>query len=334
MTVLHHPPAKDSENGHTKTNGKSQEHFIERVSSIPIVKDSVSMAHEMANKTLIGRWTLSTFQLATNDHVSNYYRQYLEPHLDHYGGRSLDYVQSKVPVINQPSSEVIEAIRQPVKEKVDTTLETVTYPAHVVAEKVNQRLGIVVDRLEGAADRYLPPSKESVRQASCENQAVRAYNVLLELSRRLTQTLPKTRQEAVDIASSNEYIQSTLSQLQVAQDVLVQSFTMYGQLAQERLPPSVIARVQQTAELIHQYGQQLSTRVHPEWIKQQLSTAVASLQQQLDLIMTELARTDKTVVEKTRLFFKNIQDRLLPLIQSIQSQLLLLLKQSSHAKTE
>ncbi|KAG1556689.1 hypothetical protein G6F49_006053 [Rhizopus delemar] len=332
MTVAHpKPPTKDGENGYIKANGKHQDHFIERVTSLPIVKDSVSKAQEVANKSFIGRWTLSTFQYVSEkqpEYIQGYYQQYLEPHLDLYGGRSLDYVQAKVPLIDQPSVEVIDAIKQPVKAKVDNTLQTVTYPAHVIAGGFNRQLTRVIDHLEGTIETYLPPSQEDdlsqTKSMDSENQAIRAYDLMLKLTQRLNHALPKSRQELANVAQANGLIQSTVHQLQMVQETLV----VYGQAAQERLPSSVNLRVQQTTELIQkwtsQVHQQLSTLTDREWIKHQLSLA----SEQLDVIKAEWARTDVSVTEKSRLTLQQIHSNLLPLFQSIQSQLHLLLKQN------
>ncbi|KAG1455506.1 hypothetical protein G6F56_007051 [Rhizopus delemar] len=99
------------ENGYTKTNGKHQDHFIERVSSIPVIHDSVSKARQVANTTWVGRWTLSTIDYVSERPLKTCY-YYLEPHLDFYGSRSLDYVQAKVPLIEQPTENVIQTLRE------------------------------------------------------------------------------------------------------------------------------------------------------------------------------------------------------------------------------
>ncbi|KAI8875308.1 hypothetical protein K501DRAFT_233857 [Backusella circina FSU 941] len=234
------------ENNIGKPPRQEDQGFVHRVSSIPIVKDSVTTAQSLANKTFIGRFALSTASSVTNYAVQNqpkflssYYQK-----ADALGCRSLDLIQDKVPMINQPSSDIIQAVTpyqviDGVKVRIDTTLRTVTQPAS--------------------------------------------------------------------------------QQLQVLQETLKQTITVYTQAAQDRIPVSVSARVHQVSQLIDNLKAQ--TQQVPEWLKQHIDSVIEATQQQLALIRVEFGRTDITSLEKVKHVAANIQTQIVPLLQNIQSQL-------------
>ncbi|KAI8987161.1 hypothetical protein BDB01DRAFT_758113, partial [Pilobolus umbonatus] len=111
----------ETANGHIEKNTHS--HFVKRVCSIPIFKDSVYSAHALASRTSIGRIALSTANstlttvadyAAKNQpsYIQSYYQNYLQPHVDkadQIGCKSLDLIESRVPIINKPSSDIIQA---------------------------------------------------------------------------------------------------------------------------------------------------------------------------------------------------------------------------------
>lgn len=270
-------------------NEKGDQYFVDRVASIPLVKDSVSTAQAIANKTSIGRFALSTAnstfntvaQYATSNqpkYLQSYYQTYLQPQIekaDAFGCRSLDTLQSKVPIINRPSSEIISTLTQPsyqiidgVKVRIDNTIQTVTHPAHVVVQNANKRLSTVVDNFEGVVDRYLPPSSNghsnnatangNAKQinkdkvASNDNQVKRVYDVLNEASYRLTvmvtdqvnrstSGVPKSRQDISELA----LVKKLQENIKFVQDTLTQSVIVYSDAAKKRLPDSVASRARQ-----------------------------------------------------------------------------------------
>jgi hypothetical protein len=336
---------QSQENNIEKPQRQDDEGFVHRVSSIPIVKDSVTTAQSIASKTFIGRFALSTASSVTNYAVnnqptflSNYYQR-----ADALGCRSLDLIQEKVPMINQPSSDIIQAVTpyqiiDGVKVRIDTTLRTVTQPAHVVVHEANKRFGVVVDNVEGVIGKYLPNNEKEVNGTGekqdnddeSTNQAVRAYKVLNNASRRIshrmteqvsrsTAGIPRSRQDLARLAETHSLVQSASHQLQILQETLKQSIQVYTQAAQDRIPASVSARVQQVSQLIDNLKAQ--TQQVPEWLKQRIDSVIEATHQQLGLIRAEFNRTDVTSLEKVKHVAASIQTQIVPLLQNIQSQL-------------
>lgn len=337
---------------------ENQGRFVDRVSSIPLIKDGVSTAQALANKTSIGRFALSTANSISEyasknqpKYLSSYYSSYVQPQVqkaDAFGCRSLDLIQAKVPIINKPSSEIIHAVTQPsyemidgVKVRIDSTIQTVTHPAHVVVQEANKRFTFVVDNLEGAVDKYLPPSTENGvhnEEKSGNNQVKRAYDVLSVASQRISQkvtdqvsrTIPKSRDDLSRLAESNSLIQELNNKLKLAQDTLA----VYSTAALDRLPPSVVLGINQTSEILSQVTETINQQVGhivntlksrspelPEWLKQNAQNAINTINKQVEQIKTELARTDINYVEKLKHVSTSIQQQIAPILQNVSSQI-------------
>ncbi|GAA5798347.1 hypothetical protein EDC94DRAFT_613739 [Helicostylum pulchrum] len=367
------------ENGHTKhTEGiktekkktvvvSSSPQFVKRVTSLPLVQESVSTAQALANKTTLGRFALSkanstvnsvTYFATHNQPIQTYYQSYFQPHVqrvDNIGCRSLDVIESKVPLINQPTADIYQSMTQPTyqiighaKLKLDSTISTVTHPAHVVIEETNKRFGTYVDTLENAVDQFLPAasasassSEEGKRQVKNDNQVLRVYGVLNEASRRISERvksqintstagIPKSRQDLSRLVETNSVLQSISGQIKMMQELAVQSLTVYSSAAQERLPSSVNLRIQQTSELFNHVSvsvnQQLGhlteyLKTQPEWVKEKLTGLIETTKQQLEMIKQELSRSDVSLPEKLKHLASNLQEQLLPLVEQMSSQL-------------
>ncbi|KAF1801057.1 hypothetical protein FB192DRAFT_1383782 [Mucor lusitanicus] len=380
MTVLGQNDAvKPSETNGTISHEKGGQDFVNRITSIPLVKDSVETAHTIANKTSLGRFALSTAnstfstvaQYASNNQpLQSYYQAYVQPQIkkaDAFGCRSLDTLQTKVPIINQPSAEIIHTLTEPpnkiingVKVKINSTVETVTHPAHVVVQNANKRLTTAVDNFEGVVDRYLPPpasnghsvksngtttakhtNKDSAAgtTTTTDSQVMRVYGVLNEASRRLTvkvsdqvsrstSGIPKSREDVSQLA----LVQKLQENIKFIQDTLAQSVTVYSEAAQRHLPNSVTLGATRASELVAQFTQNIQQQVAglteyikspqvPEWLKQRLTTVVGSVNQQLASIKTELARTDINYIAKAKGIAGKLQEQILPLLENMNSQI-------------
>lgn len=350
---------------HDETNGKvvnengGQNRFIGRVGSIPLIKDSVSTVQVIVNKTCIGRLALSTAnstfakvgQITTNNqpkYIEDYYKNYVQPHVekaDELGCRSLDAIQQKVPIINMPSSKVIQTVTnspyeviEGVKVKIDSTIQTVTYPAHLAVLEANRKFGVVVDGFEGAIDRYLPcaadrdegNASDDKKQVNI-NQVKRAYGVLNEASLRLTQKVTKSRGDILQMVEDSVTIQNMANKIQVLQEGLNESVKVYSAEVQKRLPDSVNARIQQSTELLSQLTSSINQQVNqlvdylkspevPDWLKQRLQKVVDTTNQQMTIIRTELARADINYVEKLKHVAGHLQTQVLPVLESFASQ--------------
>lgn len=361
------------------SHGKGGQDFVDRIASIPLVKDSVTTAHTIASKTSLGKFALSTAnstfstlaQYASNNQpLQNYYQAYVQPQIkkaDAFGCRSLDTLQTKVPIINQPSADIIHTLTEPpnkiingVKVRINSTVETVTHPAHIVVQNANKRLTAAVDNLQGVVDRYLPPpaaatptsngydvksngtttTKLTNKDTSTnDSQVMRVYGVLNEASRRLTvkvsdqvsrstSGIPKSREDVSQLA----LVQKVQENIKFIQDALAQSVTVYSEAAQRHLPSSVTAGATRASELVAQFTHNIQQQVAglaeyvnspqiPDWLKQRLTTVVGTINQQLASVKSELARTDITYVAKAKGVAGKLQEQLLPLLENMNSQI-------------
>ncbi|KAF9159734.1 hypothetical protein BGX20_002811 [Mortierella sp. AD010] len=101
--------------GHT-SNGFS---FISRVSSIPLIHDSVSTLHSYAKDNKYSRYALDTAGSAVET-VNKYtegYQKSLQPHIakvDQLATKSLDILEEKFPIVTKPTSEIVDQVKKPV----------------------------------------------------------------------------------------------------------------------------------------------------------------------------------------------------------------------------
>ncbi|OBZ90674.1 hypothetical protein A0J61_01264 [Choanephora cucurbitarum] len=327
------------------TSSKASSRFIGRVASIPIIQDSMLTAQSIANKTSIGRYALSTatssYEYALNNpHVQTYYQQYLQPHatkVDELGCGYLDVIESKVPALKKPTSEIIPY--HVIKLRAGSAIENVTHPAQLVIQSVNDQLTKAVDRFEGVVNTYLPPTEEEGKVEKetniGSNQVKRAYGVLNKASHRVvvrsTAQIPKSREDMTRLAENNTTVQNMYEQLRLIQEAVVQSVVVYKQAAEERLPTFVVARAHATTEYVSQVMTSIQTQIGKlnttetsGWAQQRFQALLEATQQQIDLVRSELARTDINYVDKFKHVANTIQDQMMPALENLCSQLLLL----------
>lgn len=357
-------------NGYVKQDEAVPTNFVTRVTSLPILKDSVSTVQTYANKTSIGRYALSaaetTYESAKKyssqqPYVQSAYQNYLAPQLekaDALGCKSLDYIETKVPLVAKPTNEIVETITKPsyayidgVKVKIDHTVTTVTSPATNAAKGVNKRLSFVIDNVQATVDKYLPPSEGADVTASAEdkeaNQAVRAYKLAGDVSTRLRQRVnttistasshvPRSRQDLVN--ESNLVLTTAQDQIRALNATLIQWIHLSTQAAQERLPPSITGGVQTISastnqrlnEITHQLATQLSGLVSfvqnntpnlPPFLQQRLQPVFDLASNEYEIVRAEYQKPDLTKVQKAKNIVHVLQDQLLPVLQDLQSYL-------------
>ncbi|KAK4511595.1 uncharacterized protein ATC70_012811 [Mucor velutinosus] len=372
--------SSSSSDSTTTTTAREEEEktgkFVSRVTSFPIVQESVSTVHAIANKTSLGRFalltansTLSTVSKYTNKqptYVQSYYESYIQPHVekaDALGCRSLDLIQTKFPVVNQPTAEIVRAVTAPsyqivdgVKVRIDASIKQ---PANQVAKEANKRIGSVVDNVEAVLDRYLPAAanarevsadeKKESNEAQEINQAVRAYYLLNDatarLSHRVTEQvktsasqIPRSRDDFARITETSALVQKTTANIQVLQETIVQSVSVYAQATQKRLPPAVTERLSvlhaSTNEKLANLTQQVSTQLSqlvvfvkvqsnetPEWLKNRVASLVEIANKQIDLVRTQFSRSDISSLDKAKNVAQALQNQVLPILQNVQAQL-------------
>ncbi|KAG0165072.1 hypothetical protein DFQ30_009003 [Apophysomyces sp. BC1015] len=307
-----------------------------------------------ANSTLT---TVSKYTSSQPKYVQNYYESYVQPHLeraDQLGCRSLDLIQNRFPVVAQPTSEIVSAVTTPSYQIIDDVKvrldSNVRQPAQTAAKVANQRLSNVVDNVEAVLERYLPTQGEktsTTRDISTEansNQAIRAYHLLNEATLRLSQRvqtvqLPRSRDDLARLADTSAVLQTTTANIQLLQETLRTSVAVYAQTAQERyLPPAVTVRIRQlhttTSDRLQVLTQQVSSQLTqvmgylksqsaetPDWIKDRMQSLVDVANKQFDLVKAEYARSDISSYDKAKNVAHGLQNQVLPVLQTVQSQL-------------
>ncbi|KAF7722580.1 hypothetical protein EC973_002933 [Apophysomyces ossiformis] len=335
--------------------------FVSRVTSLPIVKDSVSTANAFAHKTRLGQFALSTANTTWSTlssrqpaAVQNYYEAYIKPHVqkaDDLGCQSLDAFQKKFPVIAEPTGDLVNRVVTPayqiidgVKVRVNTTINTVTAPAYVVTRASNRQLGKVVDQVETVIDRYLPPNEKKSRRGKDQdqenaNQAWRAYLLLTEASVRLSQRVADQVRAQWPAEELSGMIRSVTDSIQLLQETLRHSVIVYSHAAQERFAPNLPSHVEHLRKVTHDQLERLiqhtsnqlqqiytfietqSSEKTPEWLKIRIQSLMAITQEQLALVRQEYARTDISSYDKAKHVAQSLQEQVLPSLQAIQLQL-------------
>lgn len=355
-------------NGHVKQAQSQPTSFVTRVTSLPILKDSFTTVHEYANKSSIGRYAISTAEAtyesakkysSQQPYVQSAYQTYLQPQFekaDALGCKSLDFLETKVPLVTKPTNEIVDTIKKPsyayidgVKVRIDSTITTVTAPATNAAKGVNRRLSVVIDNVAAAVDKYLPPTEQSdgaatevtatnkKDNAAEANQAVRAYKLAGSVSGRIRQRVnstistagshvPRSRQDLVN--ETNLVLQSAQDQVRSLNATLIQWIHLSTQAAQEHIPPSITEGVhtiststnQRLNEITHQLATQLSGLV--SFVQTHTPDLPPFLQQRLQPVF-DLASNEYEIVrnEYQKPNLTNIE-KAKNIVQVLQNQLL------------
>ncbi|KAF9187201.1 hypothetical protein BGZ50_002058 [Haplosporangium sp. Z 11] len=93
--------------------------FIARVSSLPLVHDSVSTLHSYAKDNKYSRYALDTAGSAVVT-VSKYtesYQNRLQPHIskvDQMATKSLDLLETTFPIVTKPTAEIVTQVKKPI----------------------------------------------------------------------------------------------------------------------------------------------------------------------------------------------------------------------------
>ncbi|KAI7858633.1 hypothetical protein BDC45DRAFT_554188 [Circinella umbellata] len=270
-------------------HSEKAETFVGRVtSSIPIVQESVSTVQAYASSTSIGRMALNA---KPPKYVQTYYESYVQPHLDRadqLGCRSLDLLQEKFPAPKQ---------------------------------QANDRLASVVDNMETILEHYLPKTNdennndEKQREVPTDeennSQAIRAYRILNTAATRLTKNV-QTR--TVTAATTN--VVALQSMLNVYAEAAKQRFVLPEKTTEQiwQLTNQVTAQVYSVMDYFKQQPQS-------EWLKARVASLVDIATKQIELVRGQYNRKDINSYEKARAVAQGLQEQVLPVLETIQSQI-------------
>ncbi|KAI9276743.1 hypothetical protein BDA99DRAFT_493999 [Phascolomyces articulosus] len=346
------PVAAENGGGQTKsttTTSTGGFGFVNRVTSYPIVKDGFSTVKAYAGKSKVATFaidkantTLTTVSSYQPKYVQSYYETYVQPHVqraDDLGCKSLDLIQTRFPVVNQPTADIVSAVKAPPRDIINNVRQRVTTPTQAAARAANDRIGSVVDTFEQTLHYYLPaPTSNNGKPKSLNNNnkqtstnkeanhAVRVYQLLNEasvsLSHLVIEKTPRSRQDLANLS----LVQTATTQLQFVQETLRQSITVYSEAAKNRLlPEAVTLRFHQlhgtlTDQLNHWVGLVKTRTELPDWVKSRLQSLADTATAQYQFAKKEYARSDIATYDKAKNVTQNLQAQLLPLLQNVQSQ--------------
>jgi len=299
--------------------------FITRVTSIPLVRDSVNTFQSIAESNKYGKYALDT---ATNavDTVNKYtenYQRTLQPHIskvDQLANRSLDVIENKFPIITKDSSEIYSQVKKPIEiidqssrnvyNQVTSTLDSkVTTPAKNVtsnitttastaasqiASHLNDKTAPIVSGLETIANRYLPGQETTTNPN--QNQVTRVMELTRSVSSRVSGRLggPQSTQELYQLAENNMIVNRSKESIETVSQKLTE---LLGSLQT------------QTKDLIQTNVQDVSNQVHVRVIS--LSGAVVA---QFESLTTFLKENSPDLPA-------SLQQRLQPVIEYLNERL-------------
>ncbi|KAG0297089.1 hypothetical protein BGZ96_007790 [Linnemannia gamsii] len=149
-------PAKES-------NGS----FFTRVSSIPLIYDSVSSLHSYAKDNKYGRYALDTAGSAvvTVNKYTEPYQTRLQPHIskvDQLATKSLDIFENTFPIVTKPTAEIVTQVKKPIVyveessknayTQIQSTIDTrVTAPVKSVTNSISSTASSTVNSITSTA---------------------------------------------------------------------------------------------------------------------------------------------------------------------------------------
>ncbi|GJJ71289.1 hypothetical protein EMPS_03639 [Entomortierella parvispora] len=141
--------------------------FIARVSSLPLIHDSVSTLHSIAKDNKYSSYALDTVGSAVGT-VSKYtegYQTRLQPHIskvDQIATKSLDLFETTFPIVTKPTAEIVTQVKKPIVfveessknayTQIQSTIDThVTVPVKSVTSSLASTAASTRDQITTAA---------------------------------------------------------------------------------------------------------------------------------------------------------------------------------------
>ncbi|KAG0274555.1 hypothetical protein BGZ95_009656, partial [Linnemannia exigua] len=155
----------------TNDSKESTGSFLTRVSSIPLIADSVSTLHSYAKDSKYGRYALDTAGSAvvTVNKYTEPYQTRLQPHLqphitkvDQFATKSLDLIENTFPIVTKPTAEIVTQVKKPIVyveessknayTQIQSTIDTrVTTPVKSVTNSISSTASSTVNSITSTA---------------------------------------------------------------------------------------------------------------------------------------------------------------------------------------
>lgn len=318
--------------------------FIARVSSIPLIQDSVSTLHSYAKDNKYSRYALDTAGSAVET-VNKYtepYQTRLQPHIskvDQIANKSLDILENTFPIVTKPTSEIVTQVKKPYTS-IQSTIDThVTVPVKTVtsniATTVNTHATPLVDGFETIVNRILPADAGTESNTTGQNnQATRVVDITrtasLRVSRRVSigaapivqsaQGLRKAAENNTALVRSKESIHALNHRL----NILVEALRQHAKELQENvqkvpgeasqrvhaLSGSVLAEIESLSHFLKEHSPKL-----PESVQTRLEPLVGFVNDRYETVKEEMAKSDVSTVQKARNILHVTTEQTLPILQ-------------------
>lgn len=154
-------------------NEKPSTSFFSRVASIPIIKDSLSSAHQYVQQNSVGKKALyfAETKLPTELFTQN-------SMINAIGNKSLDMIERQFPMIVRPTDEIVSELQTQKSNMIKPSIDFIT------------------EHLESMMDQYLPELSEEKKEE--EEGVDRLWNTMNHLSLRTTKMISEKMSATVE----------------------------------------------------------------------------------------------------------------------------------------
>ncbi|KAG0313206.1 hypothetical protein BGZ99_009023 [Dissophora globulifera] len=130
--------------------------FIARVSSLPLIQDSVSTLHSIAKDNKYSRYALDTAGSAVET-VNKYtepYQTRFQPQIskvDQIASKSLDLLENTFPIVTKPTSEIVTQVKKPIVYVEESSKNAYTQIQSTIDARVTAPVKTVTSSLASTA---------------------------------------------------------------------------------------------------------------------------------------------------------------------------------------
>ncbi|KAL1917872.1 uncharacterized protein VTP21DRAFT_3706 [Calcarisporiella thermophila] len=332
-------------NNDAVTNGNTRSSFYTRLTSYPLVNDTVNVVHSYVTANPYGKRALDTASAAAtrlSGIASPVQERFALPlaKADEFALRSLDFIEHRFPAVKQPTDELIHRVAEPPLKIYAAARETVdkniTAPAHDIVAGIDSRFGVVIDRAEQVVNQYLPPSEQE-KSKTDENKEIngykynttRAYNLSISTRNRIFhQIRERTPEEYRKLKDNNALVREMADRVEnLAQGLATFAASLNAQVEEQRkaVRARIIAHEQELRKRVEETQLRVSQRRTaltqytrdqlPEYVRVRLDKAAEYLSQRYSEVQQEISRKDIGLFQKTQNLTLYTFDHGVPLVQ-------------------
>ncbi|KAF8326850.1 uncharacterized protein EI90DRAFT_3281607 [Cantharellus anzutake] len=302
---------------------------FEKVRSIPIINDSVSYAHStFSSHPIIGYFYNAYIGLGnTAFEYSKPVQARFAPIIDRaddFALKGLDAVESRFPYPFQtPTGEIVNQLKSSSDAAYAAFHDNVQAPAYGVAKNADQSLSPIVDKLELAVNKIVPPQQNSTTtgaDAGGGTQVGRAYRLSLDLKDRVYtlsgEHLRLVQQHNVVVQKATEAVQILNFSLSALR---ADASTKVNSISQSIL--SELEKVQHSAAALPSH---IQSSLQP--LQAQLSSTLSAL--------SSILQSERTTGQKASEVASTVQKDVGPVLEAFKESAAKMLRTPKEQVTE